>query len=555
MLRMQALIEKGVSGLISVPYSYVKADGDYLVFTCDTNHNLKNGSKGKLVSLKRLYDYENNQSHDVNFSEEVTFIIDEDNPREFKVKQDTELQLNVKNTYISSDGATIIYFTSPHGFDSGETGTLYLYYQDSGLDIQRLAINVTYNTYTSVSYTGALPQVYDVYRDDFRFVGADELTVYASSGYYNISLPLGMFFATNANQEDLVQEHFVEEETEKAIPPIVDMEKFVYTPVIKKGDMEEEANEIVFNFHFREREGEDWLVKEEGYWNGYPEGNKNDIIVTFDEPEKQSDLLTFLNFVNQDVRYQKSRLKQSFVRLSFYDSNNQANQNLLFYSTIFLDSGALYGKLCKFGDDIYHQPKYNEETGEIEAEPIEREGIRVDAEPYSYMKSNGDTVYLSNTEDDFKERRRLSTRLVVKDKFNSEGSSDGFYVYLFQADDPNLRHKDLYMRVDFNHAGFGRTLPFMRPTDFSMDTLENGRAKDFQTVISDCKPKDGEKSGGYDLETFYTHLYIQFKYGYSKKLKKHVYYLAYPAENGDDYMTFDDENKKIIFNLYEAKVH
>lgn len=557
MLRVQALINKGEAGLKAVPYDYFETETDekYLTFHCKGNHNLKNGDRGKLVSSKRLYDYENNQSHECNFSENVTIIVEDDKPTEFKIERSTEMPLQVKRTHVTPESAYVIYFTSPHGFNKGESGTLIMYYQDNGLDIQRMEITVTYDTYTSVLYNGNLPMVYDLYRKDFRFEDADSLTVYSAAGYYNISLPLGQLFATNANQEDLVQKHFVEEETEKAIPPIVDMEKFVYTPIIKKGDEELEVNEIIFNFHFREREGEDWLVKDEGYWNGYPEGEKNDIIVTFDEPEKQSDLLTFLSFVNQDVRYQKSRLKKSFIRLSFYDSNNQANQNLLFYSTVFLETGVLFGKMCKYYDDIYHQPVYNEETGEIEPDPKERVGIRVDSEPYSFMKSDGDVVYLSDKDDDFKEKRRLSTRMTVKDRFNSEGSSDGFYVYLFQADDPNLRHKDMYMRVDFNHAGFGRSLPFMRPTDFDMDTLENGRAKDFQTIIDDCKPKDGEKAGGYDLETYYTHLYVQFKYGYSKKLQKHVYYLAYAAENGDDYMTFDDENRRIIFNLYEAKVH
>lgn len=83
--------------------------------------------------------------------------------------------------------------------------------------------------------------------------------------------------------------------------------------------------------------------------------------------EYQSDLLSFLGFSNDDVKYQKSKLKKTFLRISFYDSDNIGNQNLLHSSTIFLDSGNLFAKYIKNinteeeykeGNNIYDKYEY-----------------------------------------------------------------------------------------------------------------------------------------------------------------------------------------------------
>ena len=58
------------------------------------------------------------------------------------------------------------------------------------------------------------------------------------------------------------------------------------------------------------------------------------------------------------------------------------------------------------------------------------------------------------------ESLRLSSQFVVKDKYSSESSSEGFYLYLWK-DMANTTPGDIYMRVEFNHAGYGRTIPFL----------------------------------------------------------------------------------------------
>lgn len=527
-----------------IPYTNMVLSDGYMVFTTNTDIQINGKQKGTLIGKHSLYDNVNFRYNEYTFTQNVEFL-SENNPKKFKVKYNDEYPLNIVETYEIEKG-TIIKFDNPHFFTE-ETFSLTMYYTDENLNIVKESINVKNNSITSVLYNGTLPSVFELYRDDFRFKDANELTVTFSLGSYNLEIPIDTEIATNADQYQLINDYFIDKELSDVVPPIVDMEKDIYTPIIKS--IESDINEIEFNFHFREREGNDWTVKDDGYWNGYPNGVKNDLIVTFKTPEKQSDLIGFLNFNNNDVKYQKSKLKKSFIRLLFYDSNNIANQNLLYYSTIFIDSGKLYGKYVKFINDEYKVPQYNE-NNEIESEPKIKTGITVDGEPFKYVKSDGTEVEVSNKDDEFKEKRRISSRISVKNRYNSQSSSEGFYLYLFKEDDTNLRPKDLYMRVEFNHAGLGRTIPFMRPTQINDTTLENGTSLSIDEILNDKDFVDS-KTGlkGYDLETYYLHSHIQFKCEYNKKLKKHVYYIS----NEDD-LTIDKDNRKLIINLYEAKV-
>ena len=125
------------------------------------------------------------------------------------------------------------------------------------------------------------------------------------------------------------------------------MEKDVYYPVIKDGDSFSDVYTLRFNLHFREHRGDNWLVDGNSFWNGVTQKNGNISINKDITNNNVSDLLCFLDFNNNDVRYQKNKLKKSFLRLSFYDSMNPANQNMLGYSTIFLDSGNLFSKYVR----------------------------------------------------------------------------------------------------------------------------------------------------------------------------------------------------------------
>ena len=335
----------------------------------------------------------------------------------------------------------------------------------------------------------------------------NNIFIYIEKPLYRISIPLSMNFETNTYQSDILNEQYVEDERNKAINKITDMEKDVYHPVIwdsskedengyKIGDyvdgINKEVEKIVFNLHFRQHRGDDWLVEPDTYWNGcYVDTNDNkvkfiDEITDYSDVNyfsykqiengenedirrsKQSDLMTYLGFTNSDIRYQKNKLSRSFIRIMFYDSMNPGNQNLLYYSTIFVDSGKLFGKYIKYIEDTPYRSVVYETNEDTETETINAKdseinlvGIKVDREPYGDLlrdeEDNGFTTL------DQVEELRLSCQFTVRDKFQSNASSDGFYLYLWKDNESGVMPSDIYMKVEFNHAGYGRTIPFMMP--------------------------------------------------------------------------------------------
>lgn len=432
-----------------------------------------------------------------------------------------------------------------------------------------------------------------VYRRTPLFRRTNTIFIYIDSILCSINIPLSLNFATNMYQSNSINDKFVEDERNKSINRIVDMEKDVYHPVVWNSreenyvtGIDKEADKIVFNLHFRQHRGEDWLVEPDTYWNGcYVDETDNNKVKFIDEiaeykyvnyfsygtdddnkRSKQSDLLTYLGFENNDVRYQKNKLSRSFIRIMFYDSMNPGNQNLLYYSTIFLDAGNLFGKYIKHIEDTpYRSVIYEtDETTEVETINVEEStkdlvGIKVDREPY------GDLVADDMTEEDIEELR-LSCQLTVQDKYQSNKSSDGFYLYLWKESDIMVSPSDIYMKVEFNHAGYGRTIPFMMPFwDPNKTTYEdeNGNEiaktkskgiKTFREILDDWNEEQGSDMQ-YGARKYMKYSYIHFKCKYDKLHKQHIYYLDddfYGDNVADGGVHFTDN--VITLNLYEAKM-
>ena len=356
-----------------------------------------------------------------------------------------------------------------------------------------------------------------------------------------VSIPLFSKLSTDLNQETNVSDRFTKVEIKKAINPIEDMEKDVYSPGYIDDNNFTEATEIRFNLHLRQHRGEDWMVEKDASWNGvttnkalmdksnsryygffsYPFDKEENI----DQRDSQSDLLTYLGFTDSDVKYRKNKLKKTFLRLSFYDSTQPTNQNLLAYSTVFVDTGKLYGKYMrnfeypKKANDSFGFSRFDYEsvTGETKSN---LSGSRVSREPYWYT---------TETDIDLIESLRLSSQFVIKDKYSSDSSSEGFYLYLWK----NMATEtpfDIYMKVELNHAGYGRTIPFMMPYG------ENG-LKTFSQIAS---------ADGYSIQEYMQYSYIHLKCKYDSNEKRCIYYPDPAYEIGKDGI--------ITFNIYEAKV-
>ena len=454
----------------------------------------------------------------------------------------------------------------------------------------------------------------------------NNIFIYIEKPLYRISIPLSVNFETNTYQSDILNEQYVEDERNKSINKIIDMEKDVYHPVIWDSENEDyvdginkEVEKIVFNLHFRQHRGDDWLVEPDTYWNGcYVDTTNNKIKfidevgeleykgkypnyfsynqIAIDESEKdiykdiyrskQSDLLTYLGFENSDVRYQKNKLSRSFIRIMFYDSMNPGNQNLLYYSTIFVDSGKLFGKYIKYIEDTPYNSVVYETNEETEIETINAEdsqtklvGIRVDREPTGDLLKDEDDVAFNNI--DQVEELRLSCQFTVQDKFQSNASSDGFYLYLWKDNETGVMPTDIYMKVEFNHAGYGRTIPFMMPFwdpkkryDKENDKLPQKRGiKTFREILNDwnsikndngvwqCEIKEEETiktintDGQYGARQYLKYSYIHFKSKYDKIHKQHIYYLDDEFYGTDpEYGGVHYQDNVMTINLYEAKM-
>lgn len=511
--------------------------------------------------------------------------------RSFSIMFDKYFDLTVSKMSISTDEDGnqwwYIWFDGSHLFDvsAGDTYKMYITfdgtngYEEDNPTVLTIStdeyvsstiIRFPYSTLEGISglenvifYEEEGVQISDVsrvrfYRDNFVF-DTGMFGLYLDRPMATVKLPIIQKFATDLYQDDAIRENFTDVEAKKAINKIVEMEKDVYHPVIwasvndeNHGYVKDEVYKIRFNLHFREHRGDDWLAEADTYWNGINSENPDNLrfingYFTTDKvgkEEYQSDLLTYLNFTDKDIRYQKNKLKKSFLRVMFFDSMNPTNQNMLAYYTIFMDSGSYFSKYARYIET---------EGYRIIGKSGTFTGIKVDREPTKTSKRKDID---SNTDMDDVESVRLSSQFVVEDKYMSDASSEGFYLYLWKDNFLGTVPQDIYMKVEFNHAGYGRTIPFMMPFWDNKKWPSKKGIKTFEEILADWKNESGT-DGPYGIQQYLKYSYIHFKYKYDKlsKPKRHVYYLDdefYGTDVKNGGVHFEDN--AITINLYEAKI-
>lgn len=378
-----------------------------------------------------------------------------------------------------------------------------------------------------------------------------DTTFYRDLSLFTLNIPFSNDVQTDIYQESNIEEHFAEKEKSKSINDFIDMEKDVYYPVYEyiKGENIEMSflQKIVFNLHFRRRNNnEEWVTDNDSYWNGINlvadvNGNRiSDDYFVYSNKSEQSDLLGYLGFTNGDVKYRKNRLKKSFLRLSFYDSDNPSSQNLLGYYTVFYNINDASAKLLKHYEDDNSNEYFILQEKNGKYEKVEADGIRVNTEPLIKSPSN-------DLED-----LRLSSQFVVSDKYTTDSTSEGFYLYLWKDGNKGVIPETLYMKVEFNHAGYGRNIPFMMPFyDIKKHPNGEGKIKSLDEIVKDFEGKGEDVP--YGIRQYLKYSYIRWKYRYDKDTRKHIYYLDRDTYgNYDD--NIDDDDKTLKINLYEAKI-
>lgn len=357
-------------------------------------------------------------------------------------------------------------------------------------------VTFTQNDFYFVNYNGkCVPWTDSGFTQDG--VPQTVVGVYKDTGYWNV--PVG--FVQNADyvrlyEEDRVNTLFGEKVKKNIIPPTINMEKVKYSPVIVDGDNPENNHPVcglTFNLHFRQRD-DNWNVRKWFGWNTCGPNGLNDINFN------KSDSLYYFGFTDSDVQYQKMKVKKSFIRLLFYSSNDPFEQKLLYYSTVFLDSGYLFGQFNKKRTELI-------QSGES-------------------WKSDEYPQYVLSAASLNSSDIRIDSQITIHDEFDMTKSSEGFNAYFF-ADDCEIKDKDkeyrtIYMKVEFNHAGYGKTVPLMV----------------WPSNVSD---------GGVTIEEYFKNVYIPVKICHIDN--KYYYYF-----DSSEYVICDEENKSITFNLFEPKI-
>jgi len=341
------------------------------------------------------------------------------------------------------------------------------------------------------------------------------------------------------------------------------------------------------------------------------EDNNGDCLSNLQE---SSDLLGMLLYVNYDVYYQKQRLAKSFARLSYYDSTDPQTQNLLATSTVFIDEHALFKKYIDNSRKnvneyiIVEEPKeqkteqeteQEQGTTEIQDSTEQQQETGQDQESEQQEKPKGQQRENSNsitvfTEfygaigdklfDDSKmtqkmaeDTNRVSSRLVIKNKYETDTSSEGFYIYMFKEYSENLHPKPIYMKIDFYHAGVGKIIPFSIPMDWddrnkkgtteiqdsTEQQQETGQDQESEqqevkisgetTPISALTLDNERLKEGYPLSYVYAQSYIPLYAVYDFKNKEYAYVF-------DDRYFIEQSRKKIYsdgvvnLNLFEMKI-
>lgn len=395
----------------------------------------------------------------------------------------------------------------------------------------------------------------------------NKIEILRLQNYLSFKFPLTSTIADNLRREEIIKTDFVDYMRGEAVNTVVDMEKDIYHPVyISEEDGEfKPIQQLRFNLHFRTRNFDNWKTYEDDreFKNvETPNSVKSNWFVMdlnyykqsfFDGSRKYmhnaSDLLGLMNFTTDDVKNQANKIGKSFLRISFYSTNNPKTQVLLATSTIFLDENIAYKKYInskRNADLIFIDAKIMQEAG---YKTVEEYIADVNAKKDKYQVSSNTISDASEVYTDrfFNEDTRLSSRLVVNDKYNSDTSSEGYYLYIFKDYATKMREQTIYMKVDFNHAGIGQTMSFMYPRRIGNGDFDGSYA----TPLYLWKEADVKTlKDGFKLTDIYNQTHIPIKVIYDDKTNKYVYYLPESLRENKE-LGIPDEIME--FNLFETK--
>ena len=399
---------------------------------------------------------------------------------------------------------------------------------------------------------------------DTGIVLYDNVSIMKYTDYMGLGVNISQEYdSKRLYQEYQVNELFVKKIKNNVIPGFLDLEKVKYVPAYVKETDENDfmtslATGLTFNLHFRTRVSgkteysfdDVWHIddgSENPTWNGsgYTDMSRTqDTLYDDDEFVNSSNLIGFLGFTDDDIYLQKNKVKQSFLRFSFYDSPDPLTQNLLYYSTVFMNAGELYGEYIKRKADLEKNVKDYDETKIPVVWSDHRNVAYCSACRIPFYGLQPEEVSWICPECGFHNARDLNNpgiatrpltcQFRVNDEYDTTRSAEGFNLYLFKADAPPENDPvDIYMKVEFNHAGYGRTVPLIY-----------------------WKKGDDEKPMTLTVDKYLENLYIKVRI----MLTERGYVYSFPdmidatagknkRKNG---LIWEDE--RLVFNLFEPRI-
>lgn len=339
---------------------------------------------------------------------------------------------------------------------------------------------------------------------------SDNIEIKESGLFLDTVIPLTSTTEYKIYGNDVKCELYLKDIIDDVLPPIIDNEKCQFIPIIKSSLTNKGVQEIVFNLHFRKRydfsKENKFSTDDDAVWNGFT--INNGVLVRENTlTDGHADGLDKLGFTEDDIKFQKTKIKKSFIRLLFYSSPNFLEQELLTYTTIFFDTGELYQKYAQIINKkyaVFDDTQTNEEF-------------------------------------------RLSAKFSVRNKYDMSKSSEGFYLYLFPNEVPENEERTIYMKVEFNHAGYGERIPMILPR------VKDSTGKESILLSTDSRfPKTMitvNENGMMDnnFEEYNDATMIPVNIAYDKKKQQYVYYFPWMHNSSSN-------GNKITLNLWEPRM-
>lgn len=405
--------------------------------------------------------------------------------------------------------------------------------------------------------------LYDAVTSTKPFYTAEKLnlSIFKINTYANFKLPIVDGISNNILSDDIIRNDFAKSISDKSLTDVIDMEKDIYYPVYKSGNGKDAVYNpiscIRFNMHLRTRQMDNWKVIEDYAEDESENDMCNWFVTDYDFYKKAlmhdaapgnethtlhnaSDLIGFFYFTDSEVRNRAKKIGKSFLRLSFYSTNNPQTQVLLHTSTIFMDDALLCKKIISLQPSANAGPFVNVDLYQNIVPQEEPPKTQEDAGVFTELYDS-DWLY------DFEKTAyfRISSRMEVYDRHTAIGSSEGFYFYMFREYANNLRPLRIYLRIDFNHAGIGKTIPLIIPRKNITDDNEVGEP----LYIHNNKDLEALKEG-FKLKDIYKQLYIPIDVIFDDKTNRYVYYLPNELRENTSLKVDDDIME---FNLFEVK--